>query len=408
VSLLGCCQLKLIRLHTSAARQTLVDEDTTFFARAWLLSHGDRDRIERNHDNTMMFGREQGGTGMNQRMKTPVRVMLATGLIAGAIGCLESPDAADSLNGEPTEGQVYAEFEAVVDTANGTFEVTMLDATTGQALEPATVVQDGTPGTGPVNTVELVTTGTGQGAGTCGVANSFCANVVLRSFYTGVLANSTVQLTDITPFAGHAPLNSDPPFMGLSNTFGLWVYGNLAAFGGSNNRQWTFQNDGTAFRIRGRVMADLPMATGNSTTFSQNFNGVSAFGPQLDTFQAALSASTVYTTLTFSGPNFSRTCTGAGANTLCQAMRTFGAPQCACPTGEGTTLTCDGATWAVGQCGGMELTVGGGADTCGATTSPTLRPEIGSICGGNANWGGFGGSGCPGSPSGVYTITCTP
>ncbi|HET8947536.1 MAG TPA: hypothetical protein VFQ07_11190, partial [Candidatus Polarisedimenticolia bacterium] len=86
-------------------------------------------------------------------------------------------------------------------------------------------------------------------------------------------------------------------------------------------------------------------------------------------------------------------CSGASANTLCQAIRTGTA------TG---AIACDGHTWLVdlpcGPAGSIELTATGGTCTC--TTGYAVRP-----CVGNPNWGGVGTATCS-APSQTMTVIC--
>src|SRR5688572_10896265 len=122
-------------------------------------------------------------------------------LAVGTAACLEPPRAIEAL----PPAAMTIEFEVNVDPIAGTIELTQLDRTT-RGLSPVPVVQDGVPARGPADTVELVTTLIGFNQA-CGAANSFCADITLRSFYGEVLTNTFVQLTAITPFAAHGALN---------------------------------------------------------------------------------------------------------------------------------------------------------------------------------------------------------
>jgi hypothetical protein len=102
-----------------------------------------------------------------------------------------------------------------------------------------------------------------------------------------------------------------------------------------------------------------------------------------------------YTSITLSGSNDTtgRTCTGAAASTLCQALH------------DGTKvidLSCGGFTWSVDFCSGMtwELTADGAACTC---TNPgyNIRPCINS----NGDWGGITTKTCA-APSQTLSVTC--
>jgi hypothetical protein len=127
------------------------------------------------------------------------------------------------------------EFVAEVDVAAGTFKVTELYKTTPQGLEALPVVSDNVAGSGPTDTVEVVTNSTSYG---CMGTNSFCASVTVRSFYTLPVADVAARLTDINPPSNFA-LNSDGAQPGLPELFGVWTYGNLSS-GGSATKTWAF------------------------------------------------------------------------------------------------------------------------------------------------------------------------
>jgi len=107
-------------------------------------------------------------------------------------------------------------------------------------------------------------------------------------------------------------------------------------------------------------------------------------------FQASLTGT--YSSITISGTNDTtgRTCTGTGANTLCQALHNSGTV---------SNLSCGGYMWNVDSCGGVELTADGMACYC---TDPgyNVRP-----CIGNYNWGGVNTASCT-PPSQTITVTC--
>lgn len=119
------------------------------------------------------------------------------------------------------------------------------------------VVQDGVPGSGPPDSLEMVTQSTGLDGG-CARDYSFCATVLLRSFYADrVLRSTYVELTDMTPPSGNTAYGGSPGAYGLSATYGLWSYGNLAP-NGTATRSWKFDNySGTNFRLNGRVLAAI-------------------------------------------------------------------------------------------------------------------------------------------------------
>lgn len=86
-----------------------------------------------------------------------------------------------------------------------------------------------------------------------------------------------------------------------------------------------------------------------------------------------------------------RECTGPGATTLCNALR----------TGSSTTVDCDGHTWHVGHdcVGTMEVTVDGSTCEC-ANPGYALRPCVPYV-----DWGGVGTSTCFGPSQEIY-IEC--
>jgi hypothetical protein len=115
-----------------------------------------------------------------------------------------------------------------------------------------------------------------------------------------------------------------------------------------------------------------------------------------ETFRASISASKTYSTITIKS-NLDTTgssCTGADANTICQALR----------TGTATTAPCGGKTWRVGTCGssgsttGWEVTNSSGICTC--DTGWCVRP-----CIGNNNWGGSNGPTCS-APTQTLIVVC--
>jgi hypothetical protein len=129
------------------------------------------------------------------------------------------------------------------------------------ALNQLTEVQDGVPGSGPPDSVELVTTATRSGAAGCGgVPESFCGDVTLRSFYSVSLPSVYVEITSMTPPTGNESYDSDgaPTGSGLSEIFGLWSYGDLTAAGtGGDNASRTWQFNAPSminFTFSGRIL----------------------------------------------------------------------------------------------------------------------------------------------------------
>jgi hypothetical protein len=130
----------------------------------------------------------------------------------------------------------------------------------------------------------------------------------------------------------------------------------------------------------------------SAVTYSQAFTSGATPSTQCTawtTFQAALTGT--YTSITVSGTNDTtgRTCTGTGANTLCQALH----------SGTATNVVCNGHTWYVDTCGAVELTADDAACMC-ETPGYSVRP-----CIGNLNWGGVNTTTCS-PPSQTLTVTC--
>jgi hypothetical protein len=145
-----------------------------------------------------------------------------------------------------------------------------------QSVDNLALEQDGMPGTGSPNTIELNTDpGTVLSGTACpgGIEASFCGTVTLGSFYTRPLNNVFVQVTSIVdnsgvPMTGHSAINSDGAPSWLSDSgYGLWKHtatsattagvvgtapNNLAA------RTWVFADpDGKDTNMVLRVVATL-------------------------------------------------------------------------------------------------------------------------------------------------------
>ncbi len=100
-----------------------------------------------------------------------------------------------------------------------------------------------------------------------------------------------------------------------------------------------------------------------------------------------------YNTITIKGSNdnVGVSCTGAGAQQLCQALK----------NNQAININCNNRTWATGTCGsGIELTSSAGV--CQCNTGYTARPCIGN---GNPNWGGVNTTTCSG-PTQTITVLC--
>jgi hypothetical protein len=172
------------------------------------------------------------------------------------VGCAPSQESAPVSERLPQ--QALLEFTATVDVAAGT--VTFLPDSAGPsgALTEQPIVQDGTPGVGPADTVELVTTAAVQTADGCGTGVwSLDATVDLRSFFASVrLRNAHVEILSMTPTGREACNSALEIPVGHSAQYGLFAYGNLDTLGMAT-ATWRFRLPSSAnFTFRGRVVAD--------------------------------------------------------------------------------------------------------------------------------------------------------
>ncbi len=256
-----------------------------------------------------------GITGVSAPMKysfslyfrAPTYLALAA-LSLGALSACSAgdttPDTSESLLlPDPTpvpEGSVLVgEFIAHVRPAEGklTFERIKREASmpglAPQSIDDLNIVSDGIEGSGPQNTVELVTNSVGYNAD-CPVTpnnNTFCGNVTLRHFYTRSLSNVFVQATSINPPTNHNSINSDPSEFGLDDTYGLWKYTNASAttpgiLGRSPynaaTRDWVFADpDGASTDIYLRVVSSLRYANYTFDFGSQPFVDACAVGTSI-------------------------------------------------------------------------------------------------------------------------------
>jgi hypothetical protein len=149
-----------------------------------------------------------------------------------------------------------------------------------------------------------------------------------------------------------------------------------------NARNKSFVDIGAVSGPVGPALPAPPVPQSN--TYSQAFqNGVTPTTQctAWTTYQSSLLAGG-YSLVTISGSNDTAgvTCTGAAANTICQAIH----------SGATTTTVCNGHTWYTGPCGsGTEVTADSALCSCGSGATYTVRP-----CIGNDNWGGMDGVTC--------------
>jgi hypothetical protein len=208
----------------------------------------------------------------------------------------------------PQGDRVVGEFEVRLRPSVGELAIVQKsrDASEGLGLSPESqrelpILQDQIPGSGPADTVELVTNSVNLGAG-CPApyqTASFCGNVTLRHFFQNQGFNNVyVQVTAIMdqlgrPLSGHCAKNSDPAALGLDNSLGLWRYtasgynplsGILgkAVTGATDNaatRDWVFDNPNNANTIIWlRVVASSTYANYTRTGSTTAVNFIDACG----------------------------------------------------------------------------------------------------------------------------------
>jgi hypothetical protein len=188
---------------------------------------------------------------------------------------------------------VLATFEGTVDPL--TRKVTIRQAAPAgnpNALTAFDPVQDGTVGSGPANTFELVTELAAPfdpvealSGGCGGNVDSFEGSITLRSFYVSQnFVNVYVELTNVSP-SGFEGCNSASAVPGVSATYGLWSYGTIGPAGGApgapdhQTARWKFafpRNEG--FTFQGRIMAvpgpELDWTPASITTPVRKFHEV--------------------------------------------------------------------------------------------------------------------------------------
>jgi hypothetical protein len=203
----------------------------------------------------------------------------------------------DDVAPPPANGVVVATFVAHVSPKDKRVVFERVEREGGllgsQSIDQINLSQDGVTGTGPQNTVELVTNSTGYD-GDCPVAqtNTWCANVTLRHFFTRPLSNVFVQMTSVT-LPNRNAINSDVPEFGLDATKGLWKYSAPAAktpgvLGLAPHhegaRDWVFSYpDDTDYSMEFRVVASMTYGSYNFDGSSQAFVDACTGGTNLGT-----------------------------------------------------------------------------------------------------------------------------
>jgi hypothetical protein len=197
----------------------------------------------------------------------------------------------------PENGVVVATFVAHVSPKEQRVVFERVERDDGlldpQSIDEINLSQDGTPGSGPPNTVELVTNSIGYNSA-CpgGQGNTWCANVTLRHFFTRPLSNVFVQMTKIS-LANRNAINSNQPEYGLDATKGLWKYTAPAAktpgvLGlaphNEASRDWVFNYpDDSGYSIELRVVASQTYGSYVFDVSSQTFVDACAGGTNLGT-----------------------------------------------------------------------------------------------------------------------------
>jgi hypothetical protein len=171
-------------------------------------------------------------------------------LTAASLGCAgEAPCEGEAQCGglaaippaPPPAGAITADFRAHFHPGTRTLTFERVDVLSGapgakpQDLTDLQITQDTIPGSGPANSVELVTNTVGYDT-ECPVgyqSKTFCGNVTLRHFYGLPLSDVHVQVTRVTDlndvaFPGHGGVNNDPSLHGLDASQGLWKYTSAA------------------------------------------------------------------------------------------------------------------------------------------------------------------------------------
>ena len=164
-----------------------------------------------------------------------------------------------------------AEFRGTVDASTGRMRIETLDGDSvtdaglrraQQGLCSLSIVQDGTAGSGPPQTVEIVTgdTGLDSACDAAAIGPLFCGDVTIRSFYTYGFSQVFAQVLTLSPASGFGVENGDE-VPGASSGLGSWAYGELgplsAAPVNAGSRTWLFSRSGGNFTFTGRVVANI-------------------------------------------------------------------------------------------------------------------------------------------------------
>ncbi|MBU6161168.1 MAG: lamin tail domain-containing protein, partial [Myxococcales bacterium] len=249
-------------------------------------------------------------------MRTPPFRLLSVAFSLGLLGVACDASLQDEGSTEETAPSVESEttttgsiltdaesfhavyrFQGSFDPETGfSFEPAVLQASEYRTADQAlwcgmTIVADGTAGSGPVDTVEVV----GDPASIFRDAACFpggvypapqivylasralCQDVTVRSFFDTETLTNTHAVIDFVSVPGYEAYNvpgvtgaTSPGGDNLPNTSrGLWSYGNLGPNGSGTNsamNRWIFRYpQEQAFRFNGRVIAAFQEVCGNAT-----------------------------------------------------------------------------------------------------------------------------------------------
>lgn len=223
------------------------------------------------------------------------------------LACSEAPQ----RPAPPARAAVLASFVAEVDAAAGTLTILPdLPASPAAALVELPAVQDGQPGTGPADTVELVTEGAGAVADGCAPGlSSFDGVVRVRSFFaTSQLRDVHVELTGLTATGFEACDSAFPsPDAAVRRDVGLFPYGTLTRAGTAGDSAlatWKFRYPSeTSFTFWGRVVGEVVPAVPPAVTSSAPANGsTSSAGQVTVTFNEPMEPAATAAAISLAGP----------------------------------------------------------------------------------------------------------
>jgi hypothetical protein len=204
--------------------------------------------------------------------------------------------------------RVLATFVANVDAETGTLTIRPdAPAMASGAFAELPWVQDGTAGSGPPDTVELVTEAAlswvADGCG--GGAQSYEAPVRLRSFFaSSAIRNAHVEITGMTATGFEGCGSAYPAPDSTTRAFGLFAYGTLGPAGtpaDSAVASWRFRFPSmTSFTMWGHVVGDLVPAPSPTVTGVSPSGGQAAGSVQI-TFSEPMDVTSTAAAISVSG-----------------------------------------------------------------------------------------------------------